>query len=381
MLARDETVDCLDSYRPAAGVRALTLAGRSLIHVEDRQQVLELSHTAERIWRALAAGRSARATVREIAPLAASEQQAAEFVADAVSQWTVAGYLAPRALDAALARDPDQSLVLDELVIELRLVGVGRDGLNAVFGHLIGAASGTRRRLTIIAHDGKLLFYVERTLVSSGKADALVPVVKALLTEIYIDTVDDGFLAHGALMLHGGRSVMLSGVSGAGKTTLALALAALGWSYGGDDIVRVWPDGSVQGLPFAAAVKAGAAPLLARAWPQLDAQREWVRGDGKTVRYLTPPNLAAGSPRPLSVLVRVTRRDGAVARLRPLSPVDALSAVVETAYARRWRMTGEAFCALAGALERAVCVELEYSDLGAAAAAIGEVVGVQAEVA
>lgn len=372
-----------ESYTPAPGVRTLSLAGHKLLYVESRQQVLELNETADAVWRCLAAGGSIPAAAMRLRALGAPRDQALQLATEAASLWTCAGYLTPRSLQETLASDrpPDRTVVLDELVVDLHVGRLGCEQLDSVFGHLFGIGQGPRRRLTIIEHAGRLLFYLEGDLVLEGAPDGLVAHVKSILTDLYLDAVDDGFLAHGALLEDGERSLMLSGAPGAGKTTLALALAAAGWRYGGDDIVRIGPDGAARGVPFAAAVKRGSLPLLRHAWPRLEDLPEWARGDGQRVRYLLPAHRATLPPRPLSVVVTLARRAGAAARVRPISPVEALSAILGTAYARRWRMTGEAFSALAASLDQAVCVELEFCDLGAAVDAIGEIAGVQAQVA
>jgi hypothetical protein len=209
----------------------------------------------------------------------------------------------------------------------------------------------------------------------------LVAHVKAILTDLYIDAAETGFLAHGALLQKGERRLLLSGEPGAGKTTLALALAAAGWRYGGDDIVRIRPDGAVQGVPFAAAVKDGSVALLSEIWPGLRDLPASMRSDGQLARYLLPANRAAAAPGPLSAVVMLARRPGASAEVRPISTFDALSTIVQSAYARRWRMTGDAFCALAESLDRAVCARLEYCDLEPAVQAIESLVHVQAPAA
>lgn len=375
-------------YAAAAGVRTLSLGGRSLVYVEDQQQVVELNDTADLLWRALTTEGSVAAAAQALDGLGLTPGEALEMTRDVARQWTLGGYLAPPALDEALESDgpADRTLVLDELALEIRLRGVGCEQLDPVFGHLYGTPDGARRRLTIIEHAGQLLFYLERRRVLTGARDGLVAHVKAIVTELYLDGVEEGFLAHGALMLAGERRLLLSGQPGAGKTTLALALAAAGWGYGGDDIVRISPAGEARGVAFAAAVKSGSVALLREAWPELARLPAWMRGDGQEARYLLPPNRAgargaAMTPRPLDFLVTLARRPGAAAALTPISPCEALSAIVESAHARRWRMNGDALCALAQSLERAVCVQLEYSDLGPAVQAISELARVQAQAA
>lgn len=383
-----------ESYALAAGVRTLSLSGRSLVYAENQQQVLELNETADRIWRALAAAGSVSAAAQALGALGVSPAQALELVTGAASEWTLGGYLAPQSLGERLAGGADRTLVLDELVVELRLCGLGCQELDAVFGYLYGRQDGPpdgtpgggRRRLTILEHAGQLLFYIERRLVLAGRRDGLVAHVKAILTDLYVDGVETGFLTHGALLLGAsGRRLLLCGEPGAGKTTLALALAATGWRYGGDDIVRISPEAAAQGVPFAAAVKSGSLPMLREMWPELERLPGWTRSDGQQARYFLPPDSVGAAPQspsgPLNLIVTLARRPGATAQTRPISAFDALSAILEGAYARRWRMTGDALGHLAQSLERAVCVQLEYSDLGPAVQAIEDVARVQAQAA
>lgn len=61
---------------------------------------------------------------------------------------------------------------------------------------------------------------------------------------------------HGGLLMHAGavafadQAVIATGVSGAGKTTLTSYLLAAGGTLLSDEIVAVFPDGSVRGTPF-----------------------------------------------------------------------------------------------------------------------------------
>lgn len=369
-------------YAPSPGVRTLRLGGRRLLYSQHHQQVLELNETAERIWQALAAAGSVSAAAETFADLGLSQADAADLIGDAALQWTEAGFVAPLALDELLAdrRPPDRTLALDELVVELRLGGVQAQALDAVFGHLYAAAARPGVRLTILEHAGRLLFYIDRRLALVGAAESLAAHLKAILTDLYVDAVEGAYLTHGAMLLRGGCALLLSGEPGAGKTTLALALAAAGWRYGSDDIVRISPEGAARGVAFAAAVKRGSLPLLRPLWPGLDQLPEWLRTDGQQARYLLPPRRAQ-TPQRLNLVVTLARRSGARAEFQPISAVEALNAIMQGGYARRWSMTADAFCALAVSLERAVCVRLEYSDLEPAVAAIGDIASAHAEAA
>lgn len=358
----------MESLSPAAGARALSLSGRSLLYAEDRQQLLELNPAADLIWRSFTDTGSALSAVRELCALGHTDARARALVDGVARRWMLEGYLAPPGLERRLSGTPaDRTIVLDELTVELRVQGLPCAATDAVFGHLYAAsAAGPRRRVTVIAVEDVVLLYLERRLVRTGGRGGWVADLKAVLTELYLETAAPGFLTHAALLAKSGRRLALAGAPGAGKTTLALALAAAGWAYGSDDIVRISPQAAVTGVPFAAAIKAGSLPLLRASWPGLADLAPWVRGDGQRARYLLPSRRLSGAPGPLDIFVVLARRPGAGARTRPLSTLDALAAILEAGCARRWRMNADAMAALAVSLERAVCVRLEYDALAAA---------------
>ncbi len=59
---------------------------------------------------------------------------------------------------------------------------------------------------------------------------------------------------HAAALTRGGRAALLAGASGAGKSSLALALAARGWAYLGDEHAFLGDDDLVRGFPRAVRV-------------------------------------------------------------------------------------------------------------------------------
>jgi hypothetical protein len=373
----------METLLPAAGLRALSLGGRNLLYAEDQQELLELNATAALIWRSMASAGGVAAAIRDLGALGLRAGRARALVEDAAREWLLAGYLAPASLGRSLARPrPDRAVVLDELAVELRLEGLPSQPLDAVFERLYGDASRkTARRLTIIEHAGAVLLYVDRGLRLACPVDGWVAGVKAVLTELYLDAVETGFLAHGALLMKHGRRLLLAGEPGAGKTTLALALAAAGWAYGGDDIVRIWPDGAAAAAPFAATVKAGGLPLLRPVWPQLPDLPAWTRPDGQQARYFLPPLRMTAPPGPLDIVVALSRRAGETAEVVPLPGVEALSGILGAACARRWRMNGDALATLARSLERAACVRLGYEDLAAAVNALEGLARVETQAA
>lgn len=352
-------------YVAGPGVQRLLVHGRALLHLEGRQQLYELNHTADLIWSALTSDGGQRLAEARLTESGLHPAQARTYVRDALDGWIAAGHLAPAwALRRLRARPDDQRVVfLEGLVVDLAFHGLRAEILDPMLGALYGEATCPARRLSVIRERGVNLLFLDDDLLCGVSDKRLGAQLKAILTDLYVRSVSEGFLAHGALMVRDGASIFLSGAPGAGKSTLALALAAGGWSYGADDIVRVLPDGRACAVPFAAAVKSGAWPLVASAWPAINGAATWLRGDGQSVRYLAPPRLAGREARALDAVVLLSRSPGAWARLEPLGPLDALTAIMESAYSCHWRLTGEALARLVARLETARCVRLVYDGL------------------
>ena len=349
----------------------LSLGGRSLLYSESRQKLYELNETADLIWRGLIGGQSAAAAAHRLCGLGVPAEAADAFVRDAIRAWSLEGHILPASAASRLAGAPAavRTVVLDELHVALAFHGgASPQACDAVFGHLWGDAATRPQRLTALGH-GELVFLLrEARALGACAPDDLPALVKAALTEAYVAAAGEGFVAHGAFLTRGRAALMLAGEPGAGKTTLALALAASGWAYGGDDIVRFDGGGLARGVPFAGALKPGAWDLAERFAPGVADLPTAVRGDGQSVRYWRPAKLAPREPRPLTAFVVLARAPGAAARLEPIDAVEALQTLLSGAYAESRRLPGETLAALATRLDGACCARLIYEDLTQAAA-------------
>ncbi len=354
------------SFVPPVGVRRLQVGDQVLIFNEDRQQLFALNETADQIWRGFSEGADAEKVAAGLAEHGVPAEDARRFVAEAAEAWTQGGHLLPQPVMAALSQPPRaaRTLSLDEIGVVVTFHGqVTPEVSDEIFAQFYGPAALPGHWLAVVGHGGRFFFLRDGRPVAVTDESRLASELKAQLTDLYANGFRSGFLAHGGLLTRNGRTVFLSGAPGAGKTTLTLALAAAGWAFCGDDIVRVHADGLVRAMPFAAAVKSGAWELLEPLWPEVGDLQAWVRSDGQITRYFLPPNRADREARPLDGFVILAREAGAAPRLELVEPAAALAVLLESAYAAGRGLEPGILEAVAGRLGAVVCRRLVYDDL------------------
>lgn len=366
---------------PARGVRAMRLGERAVLFCERSQRLFELSATGDLVWRALVQGASPEAAAEGLEAIGASPDEACAFVRSSAEAWFEAGHLAPAEIVARAAAPAEAALHLriDRLACSVGLFGDGahdlRRELAAAFGQFLAPAERLAVRVDLVAQADAWFVLADGALAGRVPRERVAPELKAVVTDRLARSVSGGeFLAHAALLSRAGQGLLISGQPGAGKTTLTLALAAAGWGYGSDDIVRVSPAG-FAGVPFSPAVKAGAWPLLAERLPQIHGLATHLRRDGQHVRYATVGGFASGRVDRVRWALILDRRDGAAAALEPVDPLSMLTHLLGGAYSADHRLAGDTLQRLAERLAGVDCRKLIYSDLDGALAAIEEMAG------
>lgn len=134
------------------------------------------------------------------------------------------------------------------------------------------------------------------------------------------------YMVHAATLAHEGHGLLVSGVSGAGKTTLALALVRAGWEFLGDDTVFVsaqGPDWIGHGFPDEVDIT----PQTAGFFPELAPwSRPLVPGE-RPKRAVCAAQVYGIQPRwdcqPRVLVFPQSIRTGET-RLEPMAPSEAL---------------------------------------------------------
>ena len=125
---------------------------------------------------------------------------------------------------------------------------------------------------------------------------------------------------HASCMALDGRAIALPGSWGRGKSTLALRLYDIGWSFLSDDVVPLDPD-SGTAIPFPATpqVRPGA---------QTPLPRDQLSGLSKSAVPIDASRVSDG-PRPVSMIVFPCFRSGSATELTPISLGQAVGVLLE----------------------------------------------------
>lgn len=226
--------------------------------------------------------------------------------------------------------------------------------------------------LEITRHDGtyRLAF---RGSVSEETAtgNMLWSIVRLLLKAEHPDTPLLAF-CHAAALLRGGRSLLMPGRSGVGKSTLTAFLVAHGFTYLGDDTIAIGEDDvALLPLPTCLSIKSGSWPVLEQFYPMLR-QLPTLNRYGRSVRYVEPEGNyetlhAAAAP---AAIVFPAYAAGEPTRLTPLQPLQTMIHLLG-AHARLSIPATEAKLAkLLRFVEQTPAYELAYCELASAMQAI-----------
>ena len=333
---------------------------RAVLFCASRQRLYELNSTADAIWLALAAEGSARAAAKVLSP--AGDAETLHFVREVLDGWMRAGLLVPAEVGEMIEGKPKSqfNIQLDELSLEVRLHG---DADPAAFASVFGQFAGPQapsRSISVAGAGGLIFIFDGRQPLGAGDERTWIPELKARITDWYTKAVSGPFLTHGALLSQSGEGLLICGEPGAGKTTLSVALTAAGFQFHSDDIVRIDESGRARGVAFAPAVKSGAWQLLEKAAPVLASLPIYRRSDGQEVRYL-PVASANQHDLPISTVLLLARQAEGDAHVDPLGPLDALTAILGSAYSPLGALQPDCLDALVNTLNTARTGRLTYA--------------------
>lgn len=308
----------MESLSPAgelhAQVSVHALGEGAVLFDRGRQAVFSLNASAMTIWHGL----TERLSPSEVARLLAEggrldHETARSHVAATLRQWRRLRRdvdVANSAYGSAQAETPVASPSLPALsrsatqsyrLLDSRFAvsygdGLPVDRIHETLRHLQTDSSRVRHRrsLDVMPYEqGYALLEQGKVLFSCRDASETAAMVKAGLTHRALADCSALGALHAAALRRGRSCLLLPGQSGSGKSCLAAALCALGFTLLGDDALPLTRDSlELRPLPYGICIKQEAVHLLRRQFPDLAELSLHARPDGKTVRYLTPPRIA-----------------------------------------------------------------------------------------
>jgi hypothetical protein len=161
--------------------------------------------------------------------------------------------------------------------------------------------------IDIVGHADRWDIVVGGQLKATCDAASIVAQVERLLIQTVVAATPHLLTLHAAALQRDGGPLLLVGPSGAGKTTLSIALARAGWRFGSDEIVLLGRDQDLRALPLPPCVKASSFPLIESWFPELRRAPEHERY-GHIVKYLPIKSIPLSGKRGCVVFLRFDPR-------------------------------------------------------------------------
>ncbi|MGG5887537.1 hypothetical protein ACLF3G_10405 [Falsiroseomonas sp. HC035] len=346
----------------APGMRFGVMAGRNILFSAADQKLFEINDAAAHLWRCVEDGLGQQDILDELAAAGLEPGAARRHLDAAIHEWTRLDFIR-QVPEPSPGRMRCQDLLVAGVATRIRHAPAPGPDLAPIFAHLEGPGPVPDVTLDVIGQDGDVQLFRDGDLLLSCPREEAATALKAQVMNEVLGRGTYELALHAAALLRGDRMLLFSGRPGAGKTTLALALAGPGFGFAGDDLVLLAADGRATGVPFAPAVKPGAWDLLADLRPDIGDAPVFRRPDRKRVRYPLPQALVPGRPHPVGWLMQLDRRPGAKAGLTPVDSPTGLRWMLQDAYAEGRVLTPAGFEALRLALRQAQCHRLTYSRL------------------
>lgn len=314
------SLNVLSLPKIAPDAHLFILDEKGIVLAEGAQEIFFLNRAATVVWCHLDLGHEADKIVAALQKMLGLARDAARHeLSNTIAAWDELGLLAgsnssDRAVpnekrDAAASpgttgklhssRAPlgaiERKYALAKSRFRVRFSGLEEERLiHPVIAHLEIAEpeSGTEVVIEIMRRPegGFVIFRDSQPVEQCQDPSSLAPIVKALLFRAEINAGDYLLGIHAGAVGDGEGCLLMPGSSGSGKSTLTAVLCRAGYSYFTDELALLEESTfAVRAIPLGLCIKDTAWDLMTKYYPQLPDMAVHHRGDGKIVRYLTPP--------------------------------------------------------------------------------------------
>jgi len=197
----------------------------------------------------------------------------------------------------------------------------------------------------------------------------LAPIIQREALLAAYEATDCLVALHAAAVCASGRSVLLPGASGSGKSTFTAALMASGLTYLSDELSLLLREPRlVRAAPVSLSLKRDSWSILASMCGSLEHLSVHLKDGDVEVRYLRPAKMDL--PHHANYLAKcvvfLRLNPGGTCSLSPLSTAEALCRIAESGYAMPGGLKPDRVEALLAWIEQVECYELRLGNLGEA---------------
>ena len=213
------------------------------------------------------------------------------FKGDGANRRAAVRDAAPRPTKKARLRLPQQEYRLLDQIVRISAPDEPLAAIDTMLGTLRSVSANCDQQtiqcteINVVPDGGEWAISLDGNLEAACDTASIVAEVERVLVQKVVPATAHLLTLHAAALQRRNRTLLLAGVSGAGKTTLSLALTRAGWCFGSDEIVLLDSNRELRLLPLPPCVKEHSFPLIERWFPELRTAPKHQRY-GHTVKYL-----------------------------------------------------------------------------------------------
>ena len=185
--------------------------------------------------------------------------------------------------------------------------------------------------------DGSFCSWQNKKLTGTGlQSNNIIPHLVYQVFDRVCHHTKDKLLLHAAVIAKENRVFILPAKAGSGKSTIAAALSASGWTLMSDELAIINTETlKVEPYPMAIGLKSGSIAKLVDYLPNLQQKTFHTREDGRRIHYHMPNKVKTQGGLPIAALIFPQYSPNATPKFETIPPLIALQKLAATGSSER----------------------------------------------